>query len=117
MRGELCLQKKKEKEGAFEKKMPTFSLSSSSFFHTRGAPLKNDDGRGGFGGKGEKRRKREKSGSNDETVVVAATTNFERKSRREALVSFASLTSAFVVFFSLLNDADALLRSGVKKVK
>ena len=86
--------------------MPTFSLSSSSFFHTR-APLKNDDGRGGFGGKGEKRRKREKSASNDETVVVAATTNFERKSRREALVSFASLTSAFVVFFSLLNDADA----------
>ena len=85
--------------------MPTFSLSSSLFFHTR-APLKNDD-RGGVGGKGEKRRKREKSASNDETVVVAATTNFERKSRREALVSFPSLTSAFVVFFSLLNDADA----------
>lgn len=85
--------------------MPTFSLSSSLFFHTR-APLKNDD-RGGFGGKGEKRRKREKSASNDETVVVVATTNFERKSRREALVSFPSLTSAFVVFFSLLNGADA----------
>lgn len=91
--------------------MPTFSLSSSSFFRTLCAPLKNDDDRGGFGGKGEKIwRKREKRASNDETVVVvvaATTTNFERKSRREALVSFPSLTSAFVVFFSLLNDADA----------
>ena len=77
--------------------MPTCSLSSA-FFHT--APLKNDRG----GGKGEKRRKREKRKS--KTVVVA--TNFERKSRREALVSFPSLTSAFVVFFSPpLNDADA----------
>ena len=90
--------------------MPTFSLSSSSFFRTLCAPLKKNDDRGGFGGKGERRRKREKRASNDETVVVvvaATTTNFERKSRREALVSFPSLTSAFVVFFSLLNDADA----------
>ena len=77
--------------------MPTCSLSSA-FFHTARA-LKNDRG----GGKGEKRRKREKR--NSKTVVVA--TNFESKSRREALVSFPSLTSAFVVFFSLLNDADA----------
>ena len=77
--------------------MPTCSLSSA-FFHTARA-LKNDRG----GGKGEKRRKREKRKS--KTVVVA--TNFERKSRREALVSFPSLTSAFVVFFSLVNDADA----------
>ena len=113
MRGELCVFKKRKKEGAFEKKkMPTFSLSSSLFFRTLCAPLKkNDDRFGGFGGKGEKIwRKREKRASNDETVVVvvaATTTNFERKSRREALVSFPSLTSAFVVFFSLLNDADA----------
>ena len=81
--------------------MPTCSLSSA-FFHTARA-LKNDRG----GGKGEKRRKREKL-FKSKTVVVVATNFDERKSRREALVSFPSLTSAFVVFFSPpLNDADA----------
>ena len=92
------------------KKMPsTFSLSRSAFFHTNALSLKKD--RGG-GGKGETRRKRENlSKSNATVVVVVARTNFdERKSRRREalLVSFPSLTSAFVVFFSLLlNDADA----------
>ncbi|CAL6436111.1 unnamed protein product [Bathycoccus prasinos] len=86
----------------------TFSLSRSAFFHTA-LSLKKD--RGG-GGKGETRRKRENLSKSNETVVVVARTNFdERKSRRrEALVSFPSLTSAFVVFFSLLlNDADAFV--------
>ena len=85
----------------------TFSLSPSAFFHTNALSLKND--RGGGGGKGETRRKRENLSKSNETVVIA-TTNFERKSRRREalLVSFPSLTSAFVVFFSLLlNDADA----------
>ena len=91
------------------KKMPsTFSLSRSAFFHTNALSLKKD--RGG-GGKGETRRKRENLSKSNATVVVVATTNFdERKSRRREalLVSFPSLTSAFVVFFSLLlNDADA----------
>ena len=104
---EVSLQKKKE--GAFEKMPSTFSLSPSSFFHTNALSLKND--RGG-GGKGETRRKRENLSKSNATVVVVATrTNFdERKSRRREalLVSFPSLTSAFVVFFSLLlNDADA----------
>ena len=104
----VCLQKKKRVP---LKKMPsTFSLSPSAFFHTTALSLKND--RGGGGGKGETRRKRENLSKSNETVVVVATrTNFdERKSRRREalLVSFPSLTSAFVVFFSLLlNDADS----------
>ena len=93
----------KKKKRVPLQKMPTLCSLSSAFFHTS-APLKKND-RGG--GKGEKRRKREKRKSKT-TVVVVATNFDERKSRREALVSFPSLTSAFVVFFSpLLNDADA----------
>ena len=87
----------------------TFSLSPSSCFHTNARSLKKD--RGGGKGKGERRRKRENLRKSNETVVVVTSTNFdERKSRRReaVLVSFPSLTSAFVVFFSpLLNDADA----------
>lgn len=81
-------------------KMPNFSLSSAFI-----APL-NDRG-----GKGEKRRRKREKSSETTTVVVVTRNTDERKSRREALVSFPSLTSAFVFFsFSLLN-ADASVSS------
>ena len=103
----LTVSSKKKRRVPLKKMPSTFSLSPSSFFHTNALSLKND---GGGGGKGETRRKRENLRKSNETVVVTRTNFDERKSRRRdaLLVSFPSLTSAFVVFFSLLlNDADA----------